>query len=176
MERLEKTVALRGQIVSTDDRITLEEMQTSLAVVLMVWIPAFSTAFSITHINFVEQTIIQRLDKEIKPQADSIMQILLGILSTLPPNSSVPDAIFGAVGAMANALEEDFTNYMDAFTPFLYNALGNQEEQQLCSMAIGLVGDIARSINDKAAPYCDHFMNYLLNNLQVCFPTCNGFF
>ncbi|KAH8153433.1 uncharacterized protein LAJ45_02245 [Morchella importuna] len=146
MERLEKTVALRGQIVSTDDRITLEEMQTSLAVVLM--------------------TIIQRLDKEIKPQADSIMQILLGILSTLPPNSSVPDAIFGAVGAMANALEEDFTNYMDAFTPFLYNALGNQEEQQLCSMAIGLVGDIARSINDKAAPYCDHFMNYLLNNLQ----------
>lgn len=118
----------------------------------------------------MEQTIIQRLDKEIKPQADRIMQILLGILSTLPPNSSVPDAIFGAVGAMANALEEDFTTYMDAFTPFLYNALGNQEEQQLCSMAIGLVGDIARSINDKAAPYCDHFMNYLLNNLQVCFP------
>ncbi|KAI5851154.1 armadillo-type protein [Morchella snyderi] len=146
MERLEKTVTLRSQIVSTDDRITLEEMQTSLAVVLM--------------------TIIQRLDKEIKPQADRIMQILLGILSTLPPNSSVPDAIFGAVGAMANALEEDFTTYMDAFTPFLYNALGNQEEQQLCSMAIGLVGDIARSINDKAAPYCDHFMNYLLNNLQ----------
>lgn len=36
MERLEKTVALRTQIVSTDDRITLEEMQTSLAVVLMV--------------------------------------------------------------------------------------------------------------------------------------------
>lgn len=51
MERLEKTVALRGQIVSTDDRITLEEMQTSLAVVLMVRIPAFSTAFSIPHIN-----------------------------------------------------------------------------------------------------------------------------
>ena len=96
------------------------------------------------------------------------MQILLQILSMLPPNSSVPDAIFGTVGAMANAQEDDFAKYMDAFTPFLFNALSNQEEQQLCSMAIGLVSDISRSIGDKVAPYCDSFMNYLLSNLQVC--------
>jgi len=88
----------------------------------------------------------------------------------LPPNSSVPDAIFGTVGAMANALEEDFTKYMEAFAPFLFNALSNQEEQQLCSVAIGLVSDVSRSIGDKVAPYCDNFMNHLLNNLQVCSP------
>jgi importin subunit beta-1 len=146
LERLEKTLGLRAQIVSADDRNTLEEMQTSLAVVL--------------------GTIIQRLDKEIKPQADRIMHVLLQILTSLPPNSSVPDAIFGTVGSLANSLEEDFTKYMGAFVPFLYNALANQEEQQLCAMAIGLTSDIARSIGEHAAPYCDSFMNYLLNNLQ----------
>lgn len=39
IERLEKTIQLQGQIVGADDRITLEEMQTSLAVVLGVGYP-----------------------------------------------------------------------------------------------------------------------------------------
>jgi importin subunit beta-1 len=146
LDRLEKTVAMRAHVVGADDRNTLEEMQTSLAVVM--------------------SSIIQRLDKEIKPQADHLMSILLQILQGLPPNSSVPDAIFGAVGSLANALEEDFAKYLEAFVPFLYNALSNQEEQQLCAMAIGLTSDIARSIGEHVAPFCDNFMNYLLNNLQ----------
>lgn len=111
-------------------------------------------------------TIINRLGAEIKPQADKIMQILLQILNGLPSNSSVPDSIFGTVGNLANALEEDFTKYMEAFVPFVYAALANQEEQQLCSMAIGLTSDIARSIGEQVAPFCDSFMNYLLTNLQ----------
>lgn len=146
LERLEKTIELRSQVVSADDRNALEEMQTSLAVVLT----------SITH----------RLDKEVKPQADRMMHILLQILTSLPPNSSVPDAIFGAVGALANALEDEFGKYMEAFVPYLYNALSNQEEQQLCAMAIGLTSDIARSLGEVVAPYCNNFMNYLLSNLQ----------
>ncbi|KAF8439527.1 armadillo-type protein [Terfezia claveryi] len=146
IDRLEKTVSMQNQVVSMDDKNTLEEMQTSLSSVLM--------------------SIIQRLDKEIKPQADRIMQALLGILAASPSSSIVPDAIFGTVGSLANALEQDFTVYMDAFTPFLYTALGNEQEQQLCSLAIGLVSDIARSIGEQVLPYCDTFMNYLLNNLK----------
>ena len=111
---------------------------------------------------------MQRLEGEIAPQADRIMHVLLRILSSVGAKSSVPDTIFATVGALANALEEDFTKYMDPFIPFLYNALGNQEEPALCSMAIGLVSDITRSLNEKAQPYCDTFMNYLLNNLRVC--------
>jgi Karyopherin (importin) beta len=95
------------------------------------------------------------------------MHVLLQVLSTVPPKSSVPDTVFATVGAVATALENDFVKYMDSFTPFLYNALGNQEEPGLCSMAIGLVSDITRSLNEKAQPYCDTFMNYLLNNLRV---------
>ena len=36
IQRLEGTVALQNQIVSIEDRLTLEEMQTSLASVLLV--------------------------------------------------------------------------------------------------------------------------------------------
>ena len=96
------------------------------------------------------------------------MQVLLSVLTTLGAKSSVPDVIFATVGAVASALDEDFAKYMEPFSPFLYNALEHQEEAGLCSMAIGLVSDIARALNDKVQPYCDTFMNLLLNILRVC--------
>lgn len=114
---------------------------------------------------------MQRLETDIKPQADRIMHLMLKVLSTLPPKSSVPDAAFATIGAVASAVDDDFIKYMEAFTPFLYNALGNQEEPGLCAMAIGLVSDITRSLNEKAQPFCDTFMNYLLNLLRVRNPS-----
>lgn len=95
------------------------------------------------------------------------MHILLQTLSTVGPKSSVPDIVFTAVGALGTALEDDFAKYMDSFTPFLFNALGNQDELGLCAMAIGLVSDLTRSLAELSQPYCDNFMNYLLNNLRV---------
>lgn len=97
------------------------------------------------------------------------MNILLQVLNTVGPKSSVPDTVFAAVGALSNALEGDFAIYMDAFVPYLYNALGNEEELGLCAMAIGLVSDITRSLQEASQPYCDNFMNYLLNNLKVAY-------
>lgn len=95
------------------------------------------------------------------------MHVLLQVLKTVPPKSSVPDTVFATAGAIAGAVEEEFIKYMDAFSPFLYNALGDLEEPSLCSMAIGLVSDISRALNEKVQPYCDYFMDYLLNDLRV---------
>lgn len=158
IKRLEDTIPLQSQVVSIEDKIALEEMKTSL--------------------NTVLQSIIQRLDKEIAPQGDRIMQVSLQILSNTSGKSTVPEAIFATISGLANAMEDDFAKYMDAFTPFLYNALGNADEPSLCAMAIGLVSDITRSLNERSQPYCDNFMNYLLNNLRVriiciLFITCN---
>ncbi|TAQ89883.1 hypothetical protein B7494_g1838 [Chlorociboria aeruginascens] len=146
LKRLEGTLPLQSQVVSVEDKITLEEMQTSLCTVLLA--------------------IIQRLEKEVAPQSDHIMTVLLQILNSAGAKSSVPDTVFATVSGLANALEEGFSTYMEAFSPFLYNALGNQEEPSLCSMAIGLVSDITRSMGPPCQPYCDTFMNYLLNNLR----------
>lgn len=95
------------------------------------------------------------------------MQVMLQILATVPPKSSVPDVVFATIGAIAGALEDDFIKYMDNFAPFLYKALENQEEPGLCSMAIGLVSDISRALNERVQPYCDGFMNALLTILRV---------
>ena len=115
------------------------------------------------------QAIIQRLEAEIKPQADRIVQTLLRVLDSLNSKSSVADTVFAALGALATALEEDFQKYMSPFGPYLFNALNNQEEPALCAMAIGLVSDITRSLGPLAQPYCDDFMNSLLENLKVGF-------
>ena len=115
------------------------------------------------------QAIIQRLEREVQPQADRTMRVLLQILHSIGNKSSVPETIFTAIGALANALERDFAPYMDAFAPFLYNALGSQDDPGLCSVAIGLVSDITRSLGELSQPYCDKFMNHLLDNLRVGF-------
>ena len=73
---------------------------------------------------------------------------------------------FLVVGALTTACEGDFVRYMDSFAPFLYTALQNHEEHQMCSIAIGLVGDISRALNEGVAPYCDNVMNCILQHLQ----------
>lgn len=146
-ERLEKTISMQSQVVSVEDRLTLEEIQTSLTSVVMA--------------------IIQRLEKEIAPKADAVMQLLLNLLNSIGAKSSVPDTIFATIGALANALEGDFEKYMSSFSPYLLNALNNQDEPQLCAIAIGLVSDITRALESKVLPFCDQFMNSLLNNLRV---------
>lgn len=161
LQRLEQTVTLQQQVVSVEDRIALEEMQSSLTVVLLV---SLKPPFYILSSNSF-QAIVQRLEGEIKPQADRIMHTLLQVLSTLPPKSSVPDIVFAAVGAVASALEEDFLKYMESFSPFLYKALQNHEEPGLCAIGVGLVGDITRALNEKVQPFCDTFMNQMLSIL-----------
>lgn len=95
------------------------------------------------------------------------MHVLLSVLGTLNAKSSVADSAFAAIGSLASALGSDFQKYMGAFSPFLFKALGNQEEPGLCAMAIGLVSDITRALESEVQPYCNQFMNLLLENLRV---------
>lgn len=146
ISRLESTIPLRSQIVSVEDRLTLDEMQTSLCTVVM--------------------SIVQRLDTEIKPQADKIMELILQLLGSLNNTSSVADSAFAVVGAMATATEGDFIKYMQAFSPILLSALNNHNEPSLCAMSVGLVSDITRALGAQVQPYCDELMNSLLENLR----------
>ncbi|KAF2396283.1 ARM repeat-containing protein [Trichodelitschia bisporula] len=146
LERLEKTIPLRQQVVSFEDKNLLDDMQTSLVSVMMA--------------------IIQRLEGEIKPLADRIMSTSLALLNSSNAKSSVPETVFAAIGALANSLEVNFLPYMEAFSPYLYKGLENHDEPSLCSMSIGLVSDITRALNEQVQPWCDGFMNRLLQDLQ----------
>ncbi len=60
-----------------------------------------------------------------------------------------------------------FLKYMDHVLPFLYEALNNHSEYQICSAAVGVVGDLSRSLMEKLTPYCDQIMTHLLTCLSV---------
>lgn len=95
-----------------------------------------------------------------------MMNLLLQLIQTAGKQSPVVEDAFLAIGALASALEADFQKYLPAFLPFLSNALGVREEYQLCSIAVGLIGDVCRALGEASAAYAQPFMEGLLSALQ----------
>ena len=145
IDRMNQSLLQIKDVVSIEDKLNLEEKQISLASVLL--------------------TIVQRLEQNIAGQSDRIMQISIEMLNATG-NTAVPEVVFQIVSGLCNALNHDFLKYMESFAPYLNAALRNQEAPDMCSLGIGLVSDIVRALEDKAQPFCDQFMNDLLNNLR----------
>ncbi|KAF9404839.1 karyopherin beta [Podila epigama] len=146
LERLEQSIAVQNQIVGVDERNSHSELQSNICSVLT--------------------NIIRRVGGEIAPIADRIMTVLLQLLAAAPKHSTILEDAFLAIGALTTALDSEFHRYLESFSPFLFSALQNHEEYQLCSIAVGLIGDICRSLGPQSASYCNEFMNTLLQNLQ----------
>ena len=146
LERLQASLNARNQFVSLDERIAHEELQSNIIGVLT--------------------SCVRRLGDAIRPQSDQVMTILLQLMQSAAPQSIIHEDVFLAVGALTSALDNNFHIYVDSFIPYLNSALENQAEHQLCSIAIGLIGDICRALGEGVRPYCDNFMQYLYRNLQ----------
>ena len=148
LERLEKTGEDISQIVGADDRRVHLELQANLCSVLT--------------------SITRRMGSHIQPLCDRIVHCLIAIMSngSKSASSTVMEDAFLSIGAICMACDADFLRYMDSFVPFLHAALGNHEEHAMCSIAVGIVGDICRSLNELILPYCDNIMNALLSTLQ----------
>ncbi|KAG4094253.1 karyopherin Kap95 [Neocallimastix lanati (nom. inval.)] len=146
LQKLDETIMLQNQIVNSDDRLAHHELQANLCSVLT--------------------SCIRRLDKEITVMSDNIMTTLLRIISSASKSSTVLEDAFLAVGALSAVIEGEFSKYIESFVPYLNVALQAHEEYQMCSIAVGLVGDICRALNEGVIPYTDEFMNHLLEDLQ----------
>ncbi|XP_057519337.1 importin subunit beta-1-like [Amaranthus tricolor] len=116
----------------------------------------------------VLQVIIQKLNvdesKIILQYADQIMLLFLKIFSCR--SSTVNEEAMLAIGALAYATGPDFGKYMSELYKYLEMGLTNFEEYQVCSITVGVVGDICRALDDKILPYCDQVMSLLLRNLS----------
>lgn len=111
------------------------------------------------------QVMSLKLEKnDIMPFADNIMTNLLQVLQS--KNATCHEEAFSATSAVVDQLEDDFEKYMSALQPFLMMGLRNFEAYHVCTIAVGLVGDIARAIEGKIQPYCDDIMSALLQSLQ----------
>ncbi|ORY97378.1 armadillo-type protein [Syncephalastrum racemosum] len=146
LDRLDATIAMGNQIVSSDDRAEHSELQSNILGVLT--------------------SSIRRLSHDIASVADRIMAGLLQLLNNSTRQATTTEDAFLAVGAMCTALEGDFARYAEPFAPILCNALQNPAEYQLCYIAVGLIGDMCRALGENVLPYCNTFMQLLVNSLQ----------
>lgn len=145
IERLQNTLQLQTQIVSIDDRSNLDELQINLLGLLT--------------------NIIRRIGPEVSGAADQLMGMLLHFLQNRLPNSVVDEDVFIAVGAVAGAINEQFNRFVQAFFPFIVNAI-KEPEFPACRTAVGLVADIAHAIGPQLAAYTDIIMAEFVNILQ----------
>jgi len=138
------------------------------------------------------QVFCIKLDKEaLATYADTIMTNTLQVLQT--KNATAHEEALMATGALADKLLSDFgvsctLNYRLSFNlsyialisplcffqkylshfinPFLINCLENFEAYQVCSTAVGVVGDLCRDVETQILPFCDQIVTALLQMLQ----------
>ncbi|KAK9464375.1 armadillo-type protein [Lipomyces arxii] len=145
VERLEQSLVAQTQLVGSDDRSNLEELQISLLSVLT--------------------NIVRRVSPSDRASLDRLMTLLVSMLQQKLPNSLIEEDIFIAIGSVAGAAQEQFSVYLEVFVPFLTKAL-EDAESPTCNTAVGLVADLAVALGAQIEPYCDMFMNIFLSNLQ----------
>lgn len=114
------------------------------------------------------QSVLRKIKPQDAPQvSDNIMTALLMMFSSNGGRAGgVQEDALMAISNLCDLLNEGFRKYMDALKPHLYNALKNHQDHQVCSVAIGLVGDIARALKLHLMPYCDEIMSMLMQNLS----------
>ena len=94
------------------------------------------------------------------------MTLILQLINAAGKTSTLVEDAFLVVGALSAALEQRFAPYIPAFLPHLYPALKAHEDAQLCTVAIGVIGDLSRALGEKTVQYANAFMSVLLENLQ----------
>ncbi|KAH8918742.1 ARM repeat-containing protein [Atractiella rhizophila] len=147
IDRIENVMTFHDQLVGMDDKANWNQLQINCCCVLT--------------------SCIRRLGKEIRSlQPERIITALLSLLQISGRSSPIQEDAFLAVGALTAALEQDFHTYLQAFLPFLFAALRNHEDYQLCSIAVGLVGDICRALGEGSVQYCQGFLEMLMQDLQ----------
>lgn len=145
LTKLEQTIGQQQLLLSTEDRIEMEELQISMLALLT--------------------NIIRRLNTDVAQAADSLMEMFLRLLGTLEPNALIEEDIFIAISAVASAVGPNFGKYMEGFLPYLSKALHNTESPTAVT-AVGLVADLAHSLGDGILPYLEGLMTILGANLN----------
>jgi importin subunit beta-1 len=132
------------QVLSTDDRERQQGLQSLLCGATAV--------------------ICHKIKKDVIPHGDRIMTLLLRVFQN--KHAIAQEEAFMAAGALADQLEGNFNKYMQAFHPVLIQGLSNYEEHQVCSVAVGVVGDLCRALEAAILSYSDDIVRCLLQNLQ----------
>jgi importin subunit beta-1 len=146
-----------------DDRNNWNDLQSNFCSVLIV---SSSDETAVAGTDCYSQSIVRKFGHGINPRADRIMTLILQLISLVGKVSTVLEDAFLVVGTLASSLEQDFEPYITAFLQFLFPALKAHEDSQLCTIAVGIIGDISRALGEKTKEYSAGFMQLLSENLQ----------
>lgn len=148
LERLNQVLQMESHISSHTDRHQFNDLQSLLCATL--------------------QSVLRKVEPSDAPQiSDAIMTALLTMFASSSGKvGGVQEDALMAVSTLVDLLGEHFIKYMDAFKPYLCMGLKNHQEYQVCCTAVGVAGDIFRSLKLKVLPYCDEIMTLLLENLS----------
>lgn len=109
--------------------------------------------------------IVKKLEtSELTPYSDRIMLLLFQVFDT--KGAVAHEDAFMSIGFMAEKLGADFLRYMPYLQKPLVAGLKSIEEHQLCTVAVGVVGDLCRGLGKAVLPFCDDVMRCLLELLQ----------
>ncbi|PKA67275.1 Transportin-1 [Apostasia shenzhenica] len=148
MNRLGRNVELQN--LSSDEKEKQSDLQALLCGVLHVIIQKLNSS------DNTKSIIIQA--------ADQLMVLFLRVFAC--HSSTVHEEAMLAIGALVNAIGMNFIKYMPEFYKYLDMGLQNFEEYQVCSISVGVVGDICHALNDDVLPYCNGIMSNLLKDLS----------
>lgn len=114
--------------------------------------------------SLVGECVQKLTTEEIAPMADRIMTFLLQVFNT--KGAVAHEDAFLSIGFMADKLGEHLSRYMQALQPAIIMGLKNFEEYQVCTVCVGVVGDVCRSLKHGVMAHCDEIMRCLLELLQ----------
>lgn len=146
VERQEQLNAMAAQLVGLDDRNNWAELEGNLCSVIIA--------------------CVRRIGAGIAPIGDRLMTSLLTLVQSSGKQATVLEDAFVAIGTVIVALEADFEKYLEAFLPFLVEGLRNHEEYQLCTISVGIVGDICRALGERSARFTETLIMALFEDLQ----------
>lgn len=94
------------------------------------------------------------------------MTLIIQLIQSAGKASTILEDAFLVVGSLSAAIEVKFAPYIPAFLPFLYPALKAYDDTQLCTVAVGIIGDVTRALGDQTEQYAQAFVTVLLENLS----------
>ncbi|GHP04367.1 hypothetical protein PPROV_000312100 [Pycnococcus provasolii] len=135
------------------------------------------------------QVIMTRLAEKddtiiyLKQFADHIMASFLQVLQLTSKgllDGSQPAAVNGddksqptvheecmlAIGTLASVVGPEFEKYLSHLFVYIDAGLKNIRDKDVCTVTVGVVGDICRAMEDKILPFCDKIMLVLLEDLR----------
>nr|SZF06452.1 importin subunit beta-1 isoform X2 [Psoroptes ovis] len=113
------------------------------------------------------QSVLRKMIPEDGPKiSDAIMTSMLHILAYSSKTGNVSDDALLVVGTLAEVLEKGFLNYLPSFKNYLFLGLKSYQNSKLCSISIGIVSGLCRSLENEIAQFSDELIIVLTEVLQ----------